>query len=449
MVIRALSLALLLIALPMTAVAVEPVTEPEISEETKKAARAIADRAENSARGQALNQEVVRDVARSRVLAEDMRGDAAAMEADVSRRIEAFKQDAQAVLGGAPSIEPERPPSFREILGDGDLAEAAQRELDAAMKEAADIDAAAPKPARYRLFVSRSMGQEAIEQALAYGEKHQDMVILFRGLKPGEKLFDLTSYLQGLQPLVEGEPMAAVQLDPPAFTDTNVTVVPTLQRLDEEGRVLATIRGIANPSYLEDLVAKGERGDLGARGTTSPIVEQDLVEVLKQRMQAYDWKGGAQRAADNFWRRQETQDLPKATRDRRRLFDPSVTWPEDVVTAAGTVIMRAGQTFNPLEDMPLDDTIFVFDGTDEAQVKWLEQKLSTVTTKNYWLVTTRLDTEIDNGWGSFTGLMQRLNERVYFLLPGQRERIGVERVPSIVTQAGNRLQIDEFAVTNN
>jgi conjugal transfer pilus assembly protein TraW len=277
------------------------------------------------------------------------------------------------------------------------------------------------------------------------------MVIAFRGLKPGEKVMDLVNFLRTLQePAEDGsKPLASVQLDPPAFTDSAVTVVPTLERLDDEGKVVATVRGIANPAYLEDLVQRGETGDLGSRGTTSQILEEDLIVALKKKFEDFDWEGGMKRAQDRFWSIQTEQPVVDATRNRRRLFDPSVEIEDDLVTAAGTVLMRKGDRINPLENMPLDDTILVFDGTKEEHLKWVEEQLKSVSTKNYWLITTRVDVENDNGWGSFTGMMQRFNDRVFFLLPGQMERLGLERVPSRITQAGNLLQIDEFVVATN
>lgn len=424
------------------------VEEPKVSEEDRKAALAVAERAEANARGASVNQAAIGAVARSRVVAAEMQDETAAMQAEVERRVEASKALAREVDASVGKINPDRPPSFREILGEGELASAAEIELDAAMREAAELDALEPPKPKYRLFVSRSLGEAGMQQALAYGEKHQDMVIVMRGTKPGEDVVELVEYLARLQPPEEGKVRANVQLDPPSFRDGGISVVPTLQRLDDEGKVIASVRGIANPEYLERQIAAGATGDLGVRGTTAEILEQDLIDVMKASMEAYDWEGAAVAAQNRFWSQQELQDLPKAQRDRRRLHDPSMAYPEDVVTPAGTVLVRAGQVFNPLEDMPLDDTIIVFDGTDPKQVAWVEEALKTVKTSNYWLITTRVDTEVDHGWGSFSGLMERLNERIYYLLPGQKEVLGLERVPSVITQAGNRLQIDEFVVRN-
>jgi conjugal transfer pilus assembly protein TraW len=424
------------------------IVTPKVSEEDRAAAEAVRDRAEREARGLSINQEVISQVAESQRMANEMKASGSVDPEELQRRVDAYKADIEALMEGVDQVDPDHAPSFREILGEGDLAEAAQRELDAAIKEAAAIDAAEPAKPRYRLFVSRSMGEEALQEAIAYGKKHQDMVIAFRGLKPEEKVMDLVNYLRTLQePAEDGSvPLAAVQLDPPAFKDSGVSVVPTLERLDEEGKVIATVRGIANPEYLENLVVRGERGDLGSRGTTSEILEEDLIVAMQRKFNEFDWEGGMRRAQDRFWRIQAVQPVVEARRNRRRLFDPSVEVQDDLVTAAGTVLMRKGDRINPLESMPLDDTILVFDGTNEAHLKWVDEQLKVVSTKNYWLVTTQVDVEKDNGWGSFTSMMERFNDRVFFLLPGQMERMGLERVPSRITQAGNQLQIDEFVV---
>jgi len=434
-----------------SATAQSGVAAPPVSEADRRAAEQVRERAEREARGDSVNQEVIRQVAEAQRRADELRASGEVDPAEVQRRVDAYKAEVEELMKGVEQVDPDRPPSFREILGEGDLAAAAQRELDAAMKQAAAIDAHEPPKPRYRLFVSRSMGREALLEAIAYGKKHQDMVLVFRGLKPNEKVMDLVNYIKELQPPAEdgSEPIAAVQLDPPAFTDSAVSVVPTLVRLDSDGRVIATVRGIANPEYLEALVEKGEVGDLGSRGTTSEILEEDLIVALKRKFEAFDWEGGIQRAQDRFWRIQQDQGLTEATRPRRRLFDPSVEVQDDLVTAAGTVLLRKGDRINPLEKMPLDDTILVFDGTKEAHLKWVEEQLKTISTKNYWLITTRVDVEDGNGWNSFARMMERFNDRVFFLLPGQKERLGLERVPSRITQAGNRLQVDEFVVHTN
>src|SRR5690606_6450482 len=124
------------------------------------------------------------------------------------------------------------------------------------VKSMLDAVAANPDPpvtlAKYRLLVSRSMGEAAIKRAMEIAETHPDMVIVFRGLLPGERVTDLIALLGKLRPPAEGEPMANVTLDPTAFSDANVTVVPRLERLDDEGNVLAWARGVANPDWIEE-----------------------------------------------------------------------------------------------------------------------------------------------------------------------------------------------------
>ena len=61
--------------------------------------------------------------------------------------------------------------------------------------------------------------------------------------------------------------------------------------------------------------------------------------------------------------------MPVARENRDRLIDLSITAPRDLMTPEGTLIVRAGQTVNPLDKLAFRLCLMVFDATKTAQIE--------------------------------------------------------------------------------
>jgi conjugal transfer pilus assembly protein TraW len=98
------------------------------------------------------------------------------------------------------------------------------------------------------------------------------------------------------------------------------------------------------------------------------------------------------------------------------------------VVAAGTVV-------NPLDTVTLSKPLLFFDGRDDEQVKRARELLDRHRGAMKPVLTA----------GSWLALMRRWKQPVYFDQHGQiTARLGITRVPALVTQDGRRLRIDEL-----
>jgi len=310
--------------------------------------------------------------------------------------------------------------------------------------QAAEEQSGAPEVlAKYQLAVSRGMGEGAIRKVMEIGRNNPDLVIVFRGVLPGERVADLVSFLMTINPPIEGEPMANVIIDPTVFTENAITVVPTLQRVDRAGDVVASVRGVANPQWIEERVERGERGDLGKYGETGEIAEEDIIEVMKRQLIAAKPEERAKRQLENYWKSQTWASLPTATEDRTRMVDPTVVVADGIYGPDGTVIAYPGQRINPFDAIPFDMTVVVIDGRDPRQVAFARQKVVELEGKQVIVATTEVDT--DKGWAGYNDLIVSVGRMVYVLQPQMVERFQIEKVPCTVEGGDRVLIVKEYA----
>jgi conjugal transfer pilus assembly protein TraW len=332
--------------------------------------------------------------------------------------------------------------NLSELLNLGEAGRAAHgMALQAQQEQAQSVS----PPPRYRLYVSRGMGEVALRAVIEHARANPDMVVVFRGVLPGEKVIDLVRYLSPMLVVREGEPQPNVVIDPTAYRKQGVARVPRLERLDAEGNVLAAVHGVVNPRYLEDRHGQGERGELADAGPVSEIAEEDLIDVMRRRLEAVDWKAAGKRGVEGMWKQYTLVDLPHATEDRRREHDPSVVIPETITAPDGTVLAIAGERINPFDAMPFNITMVVIDGTVREHLVFARELVRTRPAGTVVVVTTKVDREA--GWQSYGKMMEVIQQPVYLLQEIMVERFGLQKVPAVV-EGGNRvLVVNEFALS--
>jgi len=325
--------------------------------------------------------------------------------------------------------------SLAQLL-DGDTL--VQNNLRAAMQDMDEADA----PIRYQLYVSQSMGEAAMRTALAQAAAHPDMVLVFRGLKRGQTFADLMALVT--KHLTAGDAIPRIVIDPTQFTANTITVVPTLTRLDANGEVMALARGVGNPRWIEDQVSAGRTGDLGPQGATSEIAEVDMIELMKEAARRVDMEAYGRRQMAEYWNQREFTVLPAATITRTREFDPSVVITEAITAPDGTVLAYPGQRLNPLDALPFDLTLLVFNGADAAQVAWVQREVHAREGQQVIVIATEFAVG-HNGWDSYGQLTEDIGRMVYLLEPHLQRRLGIERVPSLVEGGEQVLLVHEIA----
>ncbi|OAI06230.1 conjugal transfer protein [Methylomonas methanica] len=288
------------------------------------------------------------------------------------------------------------------------------------------------------LFVSFSLGESLLKGIFEEAAGRDDVLLVFRGPKPGQKLpalmADLKRLLKGIDPLPN------IVIDPTRFQRWSVTSVPDIV-VEQEGKARLQMRGVSSLSWLDEQIKAGKQGDLGTLGDVGEITEIDLLEEIKRRMAAIDWKQKQQQAIARFWAQQKFEELPVAREDRDRTLDLTITAPRDLTAPNGQLIIRAGQTVNPLDKMPFGLCLKVFDATVPTQVELIRHQSCQDKRSRVMYLATQLPRQ--DGWDSLKELETTLKAPVYLLTPDVRSRFQLQQVPAIVEQVGNQLVVRE------
>jgi conjugal transfer pilus assembly protein TraW len=125
--------------------------------------------------------------------------------------------------------------------------------------------------------------------------------------------------------------------------------------------------------------------------------------------------------------------IPYAKETRTRYFEPRYELPFDIVDANGRVIYPKGFTFNPLQYMTLHRVLILFDAKNALHLNWLKND-------GY---TKRWDVMFIAVKGDIVEAQKILKIPVYKASKGLLERFDVKRIPSIIRQDGNKLEITE------
>jgi conjugal transfer pilus assembly protein TraW len=288
------------------------------------------------------------------------------------------------------------------------------------------------------LFVSFSLGEPSLKSLFEEAAGRDDVLLVFRGPRPGQKL---PALMANLKRLLKGiDPVPNIVIDPTRFQRWSVSSVPDIV-VEQDGKAQLHVRGVSSLSWLNEQLKTGKQGDLGTLGDVSEISEIGLLEEIKRRMAAIDWKQKQQQAITRFWAQQKFEELPVAQADRDRSVDLTITAPRDLVAPNGQLIIHAGQTVNPLDKMSFGLCLMVFDAMVPAQVELIQHQSCQDKRARVMYLATQLPRE--DGWGNLKNLETLLKAPVYLLTPDVRSRFQLEHVPAIVEQSGNRLLVHE------
>lgn len=178
-------------------------------------------------------------------------------------------------------------------------------------------------------------------------------------------------------------------------------------------------------------------------GQTYPIIEKHAIEEIQARLLEKQENGELERLQAEVQERinqaalnlAEVDFLKTAEKGSVRYFEPSYTLPENVYDHEGQIIAVAGSVVKPLEVAPIPFQMLFFDGRDPAQIE-LAKKLAQQHGEAFMPILTA---------GRWDIMSAELNQAVYFDQQGRMSKsFQLQEVPSLVSQAGNRLRIEVF-----
>lgn len=188
--------------------------------------------------------------------------------------------------------------------------------------------------------------------------------------------------------------------------------------------------------------------DAGGRprdlGDLWPVREQDMLQLITQRLQNLQTSGQwdqtmdefKQRVIENSQRPAPVEGIKRAEKYEQRWFDPSIRLSEDLKDHEGRVFARKGQVVNPLKTVPFMQTLYFINGDDADQIAWMKRQVPETLMSKIILVR-----------GSVPDTSAALDSRIYFDQNGVlSQRFGLTTVPARITPApsGERLNIETF-----
>lgn len=184
---------------------------------------------------------------------------------------------------------------------------------------------------------------------------------------------------------------------------------------------------------------------LAAIGPTYPIAEQNLLDMIAQRLHALEKSGqlhALQEQAIAKGRAAVANPAPvagltPAKAPRTVYFDPTYVLDKNILDAQGHVLFPAGTRTNPLAITSMSRKLMFFDARDPAQAKMARSLLQRDAVRIKPVLV----------GGSYLELMKQWKTRIYFDQQGTLvRRFGIRHVPALVYQEGMRLRIDEIVV---
>ncbi len=182
------------------------------------------------------------------------------------------------------------------------------------------------------------------------------------------------------------------------------------------------------------VVAKASGKDLGVHGKLYEIREEDMLSYVKRKAGEIDMRAlreSMERKLEESYAKHSlvSLDVPSATEERVRYVDPSVNVRNPLYDHTGKMIFPAG-VVNPLDHTSLSKNILVL---REDQIKKVLEKITEGGEKRILLLTD----------GDIKKASTLAGQRVYKASPFMLKRLKIEKVPSLVTQEGRKLRIEE------
>lgn len=313
---------------------------------------------------------------------------------------------------------------------------------------------ATPEEPRIRVFITLGEAPDyrhGRKMLKAMVGMRDDVIIVLRGLPEGIRQFDKAAKLIRAIVGKDYENLPPVDIDPVRFEQYGISQSPTLV-YERDKQEVARLSGQLSHSYLKRKVEKDNfTGDLGLLGTTTEVVEIDLIEDIKQRIAQIDWDEKKKRARNNYWKKKDLSILPAATEDRTFRIRPEFEISQNIYDHKGNVLVPKGERINVLEEsMRLHQQPFylvVFDGSDTAQVEMAKKLVANAPDGHKIIRITTTLSDLDHGWDEFENLQDQFKAAVYLLDERFVNTFGLQHVPSTVQPVNNVYVIQEYRRT--
>ncbi|CAL7962398.1 conjugal transfer pilus assembly protein TraW [Gammaproteobacteria bacterium] len=199
--------------------------------------------------------------------------------------------------------------------------------------------------------------------------------------------------------------------------------------------------------FLAMAVTSIQAKNLGVWGSLFPIEEQDIREFIYQRLNEMEQNGEMTKLNKKFidnvkehtLRPTPVSGLTTTKEPKTFYYDPTYILNKDITDHEGNIITKKGTVINPLDTITLHGVLFFLDADDKKQIKLALNNAKKHGYAKYILVK-----------GNIKEAGKRLNDRIYFDQYGLiTKQLGIKHIPCTVKQAGKKLQIQEFTLSED
>lgn len=187
----------------------------------------------------------------------------------------------------------------------------------------------------------------------------------------------------------------------------------------------------------------GTAVDHGQMGQTWPVIEPDLLAVIKARLDTAQASGKIEALNRQFADRVKQRamqpvavaGIAPASETRSWEFDPAIVVENDILDHRGNLIAVAGQRVNPLSHSGFSKKLIFVDGNDPAELSWAMERGGDAAAKIIF---------VD---GSPFEQMKTHRRRFYFDQDGRlTAHFSIRHTPAVVERKGDLLLVTEQAI---
>lgn len=182
--------------------------------------------------------------------------------------------------------------------------------------------------------------------------------------------------------------------------------------------------------------------ELGQIGPVYPIGEESALDTILARLKEKERTGELKRIQQEAIRRsvasaknpKPVEGLTTVQERSNRLIDPTVTYSRAITTDDGQIVVPAGSKINPLLVTSLSKRLVFFDGRDKAQAEAVRKMVAKGGAKVKPILVA----------GSWFDTSKAWKTQVYYDQQGKlSQRFGIRAVPSVISQQGAMLLVEE------
>ena len=204
----------------------------------------------------------------------------------------------------------------------------------------------------------------------------------------------------------------------------------------------SSLLGQEQAKDAEITVKAVEAVDFGVMGEVFPILEQNLIEVILQKLNKLQADGKLEvyqkqiqeRVKNGIERPNPVKDVIHTQTPRSYTFDPSIVVTKDLKDQNGNVFYKSGTKVNPLTIRPMTKPLLLIDGDETDHLTWAFKMLKTHPLAKIIFVK-----------GAPLKIMKEIGLTVYFDQQGVIcQKFGIKQVPALITQKDDLLLIQEM-----